>query len=573
MAMMRHWNASRTPARILCIAGAVVLTGALPRSSVSASAEAKRPNIVLIMADDMGYSDVGCYGGEIRTPNLDRLAAGGLRFTHFYNNAKCAPTRASLLTGLYAQQVGITAGPARMRNCVTIAGALKSAGYRTLMAGKWHAQGIPVEGGFDRHFGLCDGCCNYFNPGLRRSSEGEPGRKFPNEARRWAIDGKVIQPYTPQDKRFYTTDAFTDHAIAYLDQYKSQDKPFFLYLAYTAPHDPLHAWPEDIARYKGKYLIGWDALREQRYERMVTMGLIDRRWTMSPRDEDAPRWQDVKDKELWDLRMAVYAAMIDRMDQNIGRLMAKIRELGKEDDTLVLFLSDKGGCAEKPCTTPDIPPGPLESYRSVRLPWANASNTPFRKFKSHDHEGGIATPLIAYWPRVIKDGGKITHQVGHIIDVMATCLDVAGAAYPTTYKSQKVLPLEGKSLLPILQGKQRKGHDAIFWRFRQWKAVWQGKWKLLGHDNRPWALYDMEADRTELHDLAKEHPRKAAELEALYAAWAKGWQTAAQRTKRRAAGLVRSQEWADLSAAARAVGPPPRATSARPVGSGTGSRR
>ncbi len=467
----------------------------------------------------MGYSDVGCYGGEIRTPNLDRLAAGGVRFTQFYNNAKCAPTRASLLTGLYSQQVGILGPPRKMRNCVTIAGALKLAGYRTLMVGKWHAEDIPVQWGFDRYFGLCDGCCNFFNPGVRRPGEGEPGRKFRGEARRWAIDEKVYKPYTPQDKDFYTTDAFTDHALTYLHQYKDEDKPFFLYVAYTAPHYPLHARPADIARYKGKYMIGWDEVRRRRYARMVEMGLIDKRWPMSPRDDGSMTWADATDKPLWDLRMAVYAAMIDRMDQNIGRLMAKIRELGQEDNTLVLFLSDNGGCAEKPCTTPDVPPGPVESYRSVRLPWANASNTPFRKFKSWDHEGGIATPLIAHWPRVIKTGGTITHQVGHIIDVMATCLDVAGATYPSRYKGHRVLPLEGKSLLPIFQGKQRTGHDALFWHFRQWRAVRQGKWKLLGRDKGPWALYDMAADRVELNDLAKAHPEKVEELAAKYDAW------------------------------------------------------
>jgi len=306
----------------------------------------RRPNIVLIMADDMGYSDIGCYGGEICTPNLDRLAAGGLRFTQFYNNSICVPTRASLLTGLYSQQVGVHYNtPTVMKNCVTLAEVLRSAGYRTLMTGKWHAEQIPCQRGFDRYFGLADGCCNYFNPGPRRAGEGEPGRKLTSFGypRRWAIDDKVYLPYKPKDKNFYTTDAFTDYAIDYLQQYGREERPFFLYVAYTAPHYPLHAWGEDITRYRGKYMVGWDKLRQQRFERMVEMGLVDKRWGLSPRDEEVPKWDSVEDKDSWDLKMAVYAAMIDRMDRNIGRIIAKIRQLGKEDNTLVLFLSDNGG--------------------------------------------------------------------------------------------------------------------------------------------------------------------------------------------------------------------------------------
>jgi len=496
--------------------GAATLSigGCKSGSQAAAKRPAARPNILLIMADDMGYSDIGCYGGEIHTPNLDRLAEGGLRFTQFYNNAKCAPTRASLLTGLYSQQVG----EGEMKDCVTIAEVLKAVGYRTLMTGKWHADGIPVQRGFDHYFGLADGCCNYFNPGKRRPGEGEPGRKRP--MRRWAIDDKVYEPYTPEDRNFYTTDAFTDYAVKYLDKYGGEDKPFFLYVAYTAPHYPLHAWPEDIAKYRGKYMDGWDILRQQRFERMVNMGLIDKRWGISPRDSKVLRWQDAEDKDTWDVKMAVYAAMIDRMDRNIGRILAKIRQLGREDNTLVLFLSDNGGCAENVHKTPDIRPGPMESYRTVDAPWANASNTPFRKYKRWDHEGGIATPLIAYWPKVIKQAAQITHQVGHIIDIMATCLNVAEAKYPSLYNSRNVLPLEGKSLLPVLQGKQRKGHDVLYWQFGSCRAVRKGKWKLVAESNGPWELYDMEADRTELHNLAEKYPNRAQEMAGLYDAWA-----------------------------------------------------
>ena len=307
--------------------------------SCNVAPEAGKPNIVLIMADDMGFSDIGCYGGEINTPNIDRLAYGGIRFTQFYNNAICVPTRASLLTGLYSQQVGVWSNtPKKMENCGTLAEVLKNAGYRTLMTGKWHSLEIPVQRGFDRHYGLADGCCNFFNPGLRRPGEPEPGRKrhpgpWPEDkrlfrdARRWAIDDKEFIPYSPGDRDFYTTDAFTDYALKYLDEYSHEDNPFFLYVAYTAPHYPLHAWPEDIAKYRGRYMCGWDKLREQRYKRMLEMGLIDERWTLSPRNKEVPAWEDVDDKDAWDLKMAVYSAMIDRMDQN-QEMFNKLMEEG-----------------------------------------------------------------------------------------------------------------------------------------------------------------------------------------------------------------------------------------------------
>ena len=478
-----------------------------------------RPNILLIMADDMGWSDIGCYGGEVRTPNLDGLASRGIRFTQFYNNAKCSPTRASLLTGLYSQQVG-EAAMGTCTRCVTIAEVLKAAGYRTLMTGKWHQNSLPVRRGFDRYFGLADGCCNFWNPGKQREGEPAPGRKL-SGWRRWAIDEKEYTPYTPEKKDFYTTDAFTDYAIQYLDQYGKEDRPFFLYLAYTAPHYPLHAWPEDIARYRGTYRIGWDELRRRRFARQAKMGLIDRSYRLSPRDDGVPKWEDVpeKDRDEWDLKMAVYAAMIDRMDQNIGRVLEKVRQLGKADNTLVLFLADNGGCAERVHKTPDIPPGPLASYRTVDPPWANASNTPFRKYKSWDHEGGICTPLIAYWPARIRQGGQVTAQAGHIIDILATCADVAGAEYPAEFNGQKVLPLEGRSLLPVLDGKQREPHEAIYWQYGGCRAVRCGNWKLVAARGKDWELYDLSADRTELNNLAPAEPQRVEKMAALHAAW------------------------------------------------------
>ena len=502
------------------------LTGHLV-SRLVAQQSNRRPNIVLIMADDMGYSDIGCYGGEVNMPNLDQLAAGGLRFSQFYNAARCCPTRASLLTGLYPHQAGVghmvenRGYPAYQGylndHCVTIAEALKPAGYRTLMSGKWHVgedrPHWPVDRGFDRYFGLISGAANYFDP---------TQDKAPGVMRKMAIDD---QSYTPPKEGFYITDAFTDHAVQFLDQYGRDEKPFFLYLAYTSPHWPLHALPADIAKYKGKYLKGWDALREERYQRMVRMGLISDKWKMSPRDMETQPWAEEKDKELMDLKMAVYAAQIERMDCGIGRVLDKIKELGAQENTLVMFLADNGGCAEGGPSGFDnrkngVPPGGVDSFMSYGQSWANASNTPFRRYKHWVHEGGIATPFIAYWPRVIRNGGAITRDVGHLIDVMATCLDVAGAGYPKTYKDKELTPLEGKSLLPVFQGKGRQGHDALFWEHEGNRAVRQGKWKLVAAHGSVWELYDLEADRTELDNLAAEHSEKVLDLKALYYAWA-----------------------------------------------------
>jgi arylsulfatase len=503
---------------------------------------AERPNIVLIMADDMGYSDIGSYGGEIKTPNLDRLAKEGLRFSQFYNNAKCSPTRASLLTGLYSQQVGIHNGPAVMKNCVTLAEVLKSAGYRTLMAGKWHAAQLPVERGFDRYYGLTDGCCNFWNPGDQREGEAAPVHKtYP---RKWAIDDQVISPFTPTDPNFYTTDAFTTNAIEFLDEYKEEENPFFLYLAYTAPHYPLHAWPEDIAKYKDVYKQGWDNIRKQRHHRQMGMGLINPEWGLAPRDEWTPAWEDVTDPDAWNLtsmtsggkneqtwdhvgnreewanRMAIYAAMVDRMDQNIGRLIEQLNATGKLDNTLILFLSDNGGCAERVNLTPGIVTGAVDTYITIDPPWANAQNTPFRKYKRYNHEGGISTPLIAWWPGTIK-GNTITHQPGHIIDVMATVLDISEAEYPTTYQGGDVIPHAGLSLRPIFDGKERAPHEYLFWQFGKAKAVRHGKWKLVRDGDTAWELYDLEADRTELSDVVGDHADLAGRLEAKWLEWAK----------------------------------------------------
>jgi len=487
----------------------------------------KRPNIVLIMADDMGFSDIGCYGGEIHTPNLDGLAARGLRFTQFYNAARCCPTRASLLTGLYPHQAGIghmvgnKGWPAYQGylndQCVTIAEALKLVGYRTLMAGKWHVgekrPHWPTDRGFDKYFGLISGGANYFDPTKAKSK---------GVRRVMAVDDR---PYTPPKEGFYLTDAFSRNAVEFIDRYGRGPEPFFLYLAYTAPHWPLHAWPEDIAKYKGRYLGGWDRLRAERHRRMIEMGIVKPEWPLTPRDPETWPWEQEKNKELMDLKMAVYAAQIERMDYGIGQVLDKIREIGVEENTLVLFLSDNGGCAEGGPRGFDrrnngLPPGGVDSYMSYGLSWANASNTPFRRYKHWVHEGGIATPLIAYWPAVIKKRGALTHQVGHIIDIMATCLDAAGVDYPKRYKGRPIKPLEGKSLLPIFKGGRRRGHDVLYWEHEGNRAVRAGKWKLVSRYPRGWELYEMEADRTELNDLSAKYPEKVEQLSKLYRAWA-----------------------------------------------------
>ena len=502
-----------------------------------------RPNIVLIMADDMGFSDLGCYGGEVRTPNLDRIARNGVRFTHFYNNAVCVPTRASLLTGLYSHQVGRTrVGQTRMGgqlqaggNDVTFAEVLKEAGYRTLMVGKWHnghrSGEKPVDRGFERYWGLLSGCSNYFNPGVKRPGEPEPAHKSPHDMRHWGDDDEVMFPYTPEDPNFYSTDVFTQHALDLLDQYGNEDRPFLLYLAHAAPHFPMHAWPDDIARYQGMYSMGWDELRKQRHRRLVEMGLVEQRWSISERDDICPEWRGVDDKDRWDRKMAVYAAMIDRMDQGIGKLLDRIRALGKEENTLVLFLSDNGGCGQNIDNTPDKAPGGVDTYTTVHAPWANASNTPFRKYKVFDHEGGISTPLIACWPAVIAPG-TITHQVGHVMDFLPTFVELAGASYPTHYNGHGILPVEGKSLAPIFRGGEREEHETLYWGLDECRAVRKGKWKAvsLGPERQHigyqiqagcegWELYDMEADRCELDDIAGKHPDIVTELDHLWRTW------------------------------------------------------
>ena len=497
-----------------------------------------RPNIVLIVADDLGFSDIGCFGGEIETPNLDGLAYRGVRLTSFTNNAVCMSTRASLLTGLWAQQAG--AGPGfnlRPDNNVTIAEVLKGAGYQTFLSGKWHNGNAPDEApwarGFERYYGLLSGSSNYFNPGLPRPGEPPPAHKRDGDMRPWGRDGEILHPFTPEDPDFYATDAFTDAAVGYLDACRNDDRPFFLYLAYTAPHFPIQARPEDIAKYRGRYMAGWDEMRRRRFERLRDMGIADDAWRLSDRDGLVPEWDACAAKDELDLRMAVYAAMVDRMDQGIGRVLAKLRETGREDNTLVMFLSDNGGCGERINRTPHVAPGPVDSYCTVGASWANASNTPFRRYKVFTHEGGIATPLVACWPAGIPRPGRIERDTGHLIDLLPTILDAAGAGYPAEFGGRSVLPCEGQSLLSALRGDTRAEREkALFWDFRGCRAVRKGRWKIVTeghprlHINIPlpfatgaWELYDLETDRCETNDLSDRHPDIVRDLEALWLDW------------------------------------------------------
>jgi len=497
-------------------------------------ARERRPNIVLILADDMGFSDLGCYGSEIATPNIDGLGREGLRFTQFYNNARCCPSRASLLTGLYPHQTGIghmTADYQRPgyrgelnRQCVTIAEALRPADYHTLMVGKWHVTTTrpghsydwPTRRGFDHFYGTISGAGSYYEPASLMLDE---------------------TPLTPPSD-FYYTDSLGDHAAAFIGEYAQQPKPFFLYAAFTAPHWPLHAPAADVARHQDRYRGGWDQLRQERHARQIAQGLVRKTWPLTPRDEQVPEWRNAPNHDWESRRMEIYAAQVDRLDVNVGKILSALRRSGIEENTLVFFLSDNGGCAEvlqpgglsfvprtthdgrpmHPGNDPAVMPGPIDTYQSYGIGWANASNTPFRLYKHWVHEGGIATPLLMRWPARIKRSGSTTHQVGHITDIMATCLDAAGAAYPEG-GAAKIIPLEGRSLLPILDGRTRDQRD-ICWEHEGNRAIRHQKWKLVSRFPDRWELYDLDADRTEMHDLSATHPKMVENFTRQWSAWA-----------------------------------------------------
>ena len=523
-----------------------------------------RPNVIIVMADDMGWSDIGCYGSEIETPNLDRLAKNGLRFTQFYNTGRCCPTRASLLTGTYPHQAGIghmmndTGLPGYTgdlgSNVQTIAEVLSPAKYSTYLSGKWHVtpkihpgssqHNWPRQRGFDRFYGTIHGAGSFFDP---------------NSLTR---DNTLISPHADKEykpKEFYYTDAINDHATRFINEHNSNN-PFFLYVAHTAPHWPMHALPEDIEKYKGRYDEGWEKIREARYQKQLKLGLIEPKWKLSPRDAEA--WHDAKNKE-WEIRlMEVYAAMVDRMDQGLGRIINALEERKMLENTLIIFIADNGGCAEgmgrkegiqykdsdpeilKPMKDSDLQmdmipkrtrdgvvmkqgtevmPGGADTYNGYGKAWANVSNTPFREYKHWVHEGGISAPLVAHWPKGIasKLRGKFEHQPAHLIDLMATCVELADANYPDEVKGKKMVPLQGVSLGPAFSGKKLKRENPIFWEHEGNRAIRIENWKLVAKgSNGEWELYDLEADRSELNNLRETHPERASQMAEKWEAWA-----------------------------------------------------
>lgn len=487
---------------------------------------AKRPNIVLIMVDDMGWSDIGAYGSEIKTPNLDALAKGGIRFTNFYNTAKCFPSRSCLMTGLYAQQAGgYQTSDYRFRNATTLGEVLGSAGYGTYASGKHHGLDNLYDRGFDRYFGLRDGACNHFNPGLKREGEPEPAGK--GKTRYWADDGQVFNTRDPGKQSyfppgFYSTDAFTDKALEYIGSHPLQEKPFFLYLAYTAPHDPIMAWPEDIEKYEGVYEVGYEKIRNARYRRQLESGLISADChPLTP--ADFPAWDGLSEskRRTEARRMQVYAAMIDRLDQNIGRLVARLESLGVRDDTLILFCSDNGASAEGTSAgDKDAEIGGMERYASVGGDWANVSNTPLRKYKNDSFEGGIRTPLVANWPNGIVKPGRISPRPGHLIDFMATFLDVAEARYPAKYRDETVFALEGESFAEVLFDAPVPASKPMYFQWQKGRAVIDWPWKIVReNEQKPWELYNLETDGVELEDLSGSHPDRVFSMADRHEKW------------------------------------------------------
>jgi arylsulfatase len=489
-----------------------------------------RPNIVLIMADDMGFSDIGCFGSEIETPNLDRLAARGMRVDQYYNHPRCCPSRAATMTGLYSHQAGMgmmVSDHGRYpypqyagilsSTTLTIPEAMKSAGYNTAMVGKWHLapddrkigfDNWPLQRGFDRYWGMIAGASVYFKP-------------------KAIYHGNEPAPVPAADQ--YLTDLFADHAADYVKEMAKESKPFFLYAAFNAPHWPIQAPEETVQKYAERYRAGWDALRDERHKKQIALGVVNARWPLSPRDRRVPAWDKAVDKE-WEIRrMAVYAAMVDRLDQGIGKILKQLDESGVADNTLVVFMSDNGGNAEEimgrkrnippeaiaahrdvpcvygqPCAgnVPGVMPGDMSTFQSIGIPWGNCTNTPFRLYKHYAHEGGVSSPFIACWPKEIHPMARPMHAVAHETDLMPTFMELAGATYPSRVAAGP---------LPAL----------AFWEHEGNKAVRDGKWKLVSRFPDGWELFDMEADRTELNDLAKAEPGRVKAMAAEYDAWAK----------------------------------------------------
>jgi len=502
----------------------LTLTGSAALYAAEPATTPAKPNILIILVDDMGYSDIGCFGSEIKTPNIDRLAAGGMKFAEMYNTAKCCPTRASLQTGVYFQRTDLD-----FSRTATLGEVLQPAGYHTWWAGKNHAHFNPVTRGFEHYYGMIGGAENHFNPGDQPAGPGQPAPASKGKGATWADDAVEMKRFTPKDPKFYDTDAFTDRGLQWLDKYGKDGKPFLLYMAYTAPHWPLQAWPEDIAKYKGVYDGGYDAVREARYKRQIELGLVDPKTSpLPPREEDvkakkkkAKGENGAEDPKTVATRMEIYAAMVDRIDQNIGRLIKKLEEQGKLDNTLIMFLSDNGACAEGPKVDnadPNAPMGSVASFVSYGQNWATVSNTPLRKYKTDSFEGGINTPLVVHWPAAIKPQAGWNREPAHLIDIMPTVLAVSGAKFPGKSKQENIAQPDGVSLLPAFKGFPVRRPNPLFFQFAKGAAVRDGQWKLV-RNTQTWELYNMAADRTEMRDLAAQKPELVQKMDSEWKAW------------------------------------------------------
>ena len=486
-----------------------------------------RPNIIVILVDDMGFSDLGCFGAEIKTPNIDMLAAQGMIMNNFYNCGRCCPSRASLLTGLYPHQAGIgdmlqhKGYPSYQGflndGCVTIAEVLKQAGYHTITSGKWHvgldSSAMAFNRGFDKSFTMLNNGSSYYKNG-----------PIYNDGRQVTFMHNRNQ--IKRDTTYYLTQNITDFAVTAIEEQKNNNNPFFLYVTYTAPHWPIQAIEEDINKYKGYYLKGWDIIREERYQRLIKMGLINRSNKLSARYEKVPDWNSIaeKDKKMWDMRMSIYAAMIDRMDKGVGEILKKLKETGEDKNTLIIFLSDNGGSGDEVKELNNViqkngKPGTGDNIDSYYTNWGNVSNTPFRMFKKNVHEGGISTPFIAWYPAMIKSG-SVNQSVAHIMDILPTCLDIAQTTYPNNFNQKTIKPAEGKSLINIFRNQSVHMHDTLFWEHEGNKAIRAGKWKLVYElDYNKWELYDLSKDRTETHDLSSYYPELVIQLKKLHDNW------------------------------------------------------
>ena len=484
--------------------------------------QADRPNVIVILTDDMGFSDLGCFGGEIDTPNLDKLAKNGLRFTEFYNTARCWPTRATLMSGIYSNGLGT--------GQVTIPELLKPSGYQTGMVGKWHLgrnpkKDGPIQRGFDDFYGTMTGAGSFYDPyTLARNTE-----------------------FTEVDEEdYYYTDRIGAEASRQIGEFAKSDKPFFQYVAFTAAHWPIHAPEKSIRKYLQTYEGGWEKLRRERYARMLEMGIIDKeRWPLPPREDRVKPW-DTIDHKPWRIRnMAIYAAMVDHMDQAVGAIVDALEKTKQLENTFIIYFHDNGACpehlggngwntannilakAKKAGKTIavgdkyDVPMGGPMTYGSVGHNWANAQNTPMRRYKSNVHNGGACTPAIVHWPAGLKTKpGSISNQRGHVVDLMSTCLELAGAKYPKKFNGQETKPHESLSLVPILKGKSVDRHHAYVFNHGGTHAIVKGEYKIVREGRRPWALYHLAKDRTETKNLAKQEPDRVTEMAAI---WEKRW--------------------------------------------------